>query len=863
MSKMKHARDYLIDFTKKKSTKDWMVFLIDLTLKKNGILDESDIKLTYDFILTAQHLKEGKNQLSAIDSKLIPSSNTETTKSLTLSKLTHKSGVNALQKNAEVCFSPNCTIFYGKNGTGKSSYFRILNELSGGNNESQIVENVQSKETSPFEVIVNYKINNDQKEQSFTWNDKTKRGIDPFTSIAVFDAKYSRFFLQERENKVNVEPFGLNLFRSIVVAIEDLRKRFDLEISSTTSSLPDLSILIKNIKQPNLTQIFSNQLTTQIIESIQELFIFSPENDALLKTKKKLLKDLTNSHKDVIIEYHNKEIKQINEFLNILKTKQIEFKKLKVDTDSAIREHNNYRTLLSQNDTFFSKIKAIPLTNSESWRNLIIAGEKHNKHLIKNNIHPSKCIYCQQPLSDDASKLIKYYQTILENDIQNELENTKSLIRGLTTKIEGFQLPISLGMSFEESEKELLSKSRDRVHKIKSILLSSLEHFKETDIDLDPHFSEIISFFERRVRQLQDKVKQLSDEDQSLKNQINKLQQEIDCLADNEFISNSKNTIISYCEKLDKINKLRSISNSLNTNSISKLSGKAEEDLITEALKRSLNIEVNKLFGTDEFGVYLEKSRTKKGSVMTKLFVQSHDASKILSEGEQKAVSLALFISELKTISYSHPIIFDDPVTSLDHEIADNLAKTIIDLSQEKQIVVFTHDKLFNESLNYWATQSNISPRHLCKTYGKGCNGKGAHITPYIIRKESINKTGCVFENKNKNLKFYIQHTKTRLKENFLEPEIASLLKFSIECFIDESLLLNTQLIKDSGKKSSIPWDKLKRISIDSQLVDETKKIWDYLSSYGSHLSMYSSNIPLTYNEAIKIINFLEKNYHK
>lgn len=51
---------------------------------------------------------------------------------ISISKLEHISGVNALASNQLIKFCPDVNIVYGLNGTGKSSYFRILNEVVGG-----------------------------------------------------------------------------------------------------------------------------------------------------------------------------------------------------------------------------------------------------------------------------------------------------------------------------------------------------------------------------------------------------------------------------------------------------------------------------------------------------------------------------------------------------------------------------------------------------------------------------------------------------------------------------------------------------------------------------------------------------------
>lgn len=70
---------------------------------------------------------------------------------------------------------------------------------------------------------------------------------------------------------------------------------------------------------------------------------------------------------------------------------------------------------------------------------------------------------------------------------------------------------------------------------------------------------------------------------------------------------------------------------------------------------------------------------------------QDHSLPDILSEGEQKVIAIADFLAEASLRTGSAPIIFDDPVNSLDHRRVREIAKRIAELSAEHQVIVFTH----------------------------------------------------------------------------------------------------------------------------------------------------------------------------
>jgi len=78
-----------------------------------------------------------------------------------------------------------------------------------------------------------------------------------------------------------------------------------------------------------------------------------------------------------------------------------------------------------------------------------------------------------------------------------------------------------------------------------------------------------------------------------------------------------------------------------------------------------------------------------------------------LSEGEQKAIALAEFLTELQLDLGLSPVIFDDPVNSLDHRIIDEVAKRLIQLSKTRQVIIL--DALAFYLMNNLIQQSELA----------------------------------------------------------------------------------------------------------------------------------------------------------
>jgi len=82
-----------------------------------------------------------------------------------------------------------------------------------------------------------------------------------------------------------------------------------------------------------------------------------------------------------------------------------------------------------------------------------------------------------------------------------------------------------------------------------------------------------------------------------------------------------------------------------------------------------------------------------------KLLTPGHGLEEILSEGEQKVIALADFLAEATLKPGGSPIVLDDPVTSLDHKRLQYVVDRLINLSRDRQVIVFTHDIWFAAEL--------------------------------------------------------------------------------------------------------------------------------------------------------------------
>jgi hypothetical protein len=133
-----------------------------------------------------------------------------------------------------------------------------------------------------------------------------------------------------------------------------------------------------------------------------------------------------------------------------------------------------------------------------------------------------------------------------------------------------------------------------------------------------------------------------------------------------------------------------------------------------------LTEDVKKLFGT-------EIARLNLGHLKVELSRQSSPTetryrntltggtgfkrlSDVLSEGEQRGLSLAAFFTEVALERPGGTLIVDDPVSSLDRRRSGAVAEKIVEECKTRQVIVFTHDLMFLEELGEAAKSAGIDP---------------------------------------------------------------------------------------------------------------------------------------------------------
>jgi len=206
----------------------------------------------------------------------------------------------------------------------------------------------------------------------------------------------------------------------------------------------------------------------------------------------------------------------------------------------------------------------------------------------------------------------------------------------------------------------------------------------------------------------------------------------------------------------------------------------------------------------------------------------------VLSEAELKCAALALFLAECDLMEIKQPIVFDDPVNSLDASIIQFFANRIRDLDSEA--VVFTHNVLLMEALtdkrNFDVFNSAAANRTDPRFYKK-------HLLVYDVLTD-LQYVGYVVDRKVMKTKFYLDSAQAKLSVSGPVMNIDSIvsdLRMAAEWAIDEVVFLGLPTRRFKGSEGT-SWTKmLSMVNAGDANVKEIKRNYNLLSGMtGIHL---------------------------
>ncbi|WP_231556217.1 AAA family ATPase [Gillisia sp. Hel_I_29] len=366
------------------------------------------------------------------------------------------------------------------------------------------------------------------------------------------------------------------------------------------------------------------------------------------------------------------------------------------------------KALKESSEKAFSELPIEGVGNS-SWKLLWESARKFYNESTETEDFPkvngeSNCPLCFQDLGEDAKSRFTAFEDFVKNDIQKTYDEASNKF-DLEFENLNYQ-----DFSFEEQKPTTIELDEliDEYSKNQSQYLDSLSKQKDYLIELfnSKNSVETINSIEidnTPITQIQNLIKNLKEaneklEVQSIEEDLKPLNKELNQLNGEKKIFDFKPKLGREIYRQKKIKLLNKCISKCNTRTITMLSNALATNYISQHLKQNFKAELTKL-GFKNIKIETE-TKGQRGKQYHYLRLDEQNANgvalkDVLSEGEHRCISLATFLSELSISEHKSAIIFDDPVSSLDHKWRNKISKRIAEEALERQVIVFTHDITF------------------------------------------------------------------------------------------------------------------------------------------------------------------------
>lgn len=607
--------------------------------------------------------------------------------------------VNAIAENQHLAFgAAGMTVIYGDNGSGKSGYSRVLKRACRARDQAEaIYPNAHLPAEKAGIPEAAFEITVDGVAKDVHW---TQGQVAPaeLSSLAIFDSRCARAYL-DSEDDFSYVPYGLDVFESLAKVCRQLKISVDTEYAQSDVDLSAFAPLQGDTPVGKLIASLSPKTTQAQIDA---LAVLSPEELAQHVALDKSLKENNPKEKAAQLRVRARRVAAI---ATSAANKGALVDQSVVGKLRALAD--GYRTAQAAAALAAKEFKEnenlLPGTGGEAWRELFDAARKFAVESHPDKVFPdlgadSSCPLCQQPLGEGATRLLRF-----ETFIQEEAEKTSQARRiALYAEYKPFiaqNLTLNLDDVTHGEIEALDPQLAADTKSFESLLTTRQAAIKAAVISHQwENVAQAIVNPSARLQSLADRLNAEAEtlEKASDENARAALQKQFVELDARVKLHQIRDAVVAAVAKLNHQAKLAKCLSAVKTNAISLKASDIAEKVVSKELAEALNREF-KALGVGTLSVSLQ-SRADRGKALHKLKLelpQSRSPSDILSEGEQRAVAIGSFLAEVGLSGSKGGIVFDDPVSSLDHLRRERVAKRLVAEAAHRQVVVFTHDIYF------------------------------------------------------------------------------------------------------------------------------------------------------------------------
>jgi len=692
--------DHLVDFAG--TQEPWIADALRRIVEKGGWTGADVEEL-------CKHRKEEALDPAFSDSVYVPISRASSHASpsgdntASLISVCHVAGVNRLPENQTVPFSPSgITVIYGNNGSGKSGYARILKSACKFRGAAPVIEGDMALPAPPKpQAKIAIQVGN--REETLAWDGDSSLDDPRLRSMFVFDSTVAESYVSAEE-AAHFIPFGLQIPRQLTQLMDEVKRTLGAEISATQRENDDCFTNLKIDGETEAGKLLKSEGLAA--RKLEQLSTVSEEEKGQLKDLRALLEA---QDAQALIATWRIYDQRLREFRETLETgSRLALAEAQKTVFDCVTTYHGAKAAADEARQALAESALLPGTGKEEWQALWKAAERFSV----NGAYPGKpypylegdarCVLCQQPITEEAEAHMRIFA-------QNVAAKHETALRaageGIEALIKSYQAAPSLAGALKMADTilaELLPQEKmETIRKACPTLDTAISTLKDALLCTEPAQVVALSIVDATASVDTAIVKNEARLSQAIEAtdpvKAAELKKKASELAARFRLGEVKPLVLEYFEHAQKIKKLGALKDRISTTEITRKEKELTAQFVTEKFITDFKKEVDRL----AISTLKPKltTKTSKAETRFKIALEENNRSigvgNIASEGEQRAVALACFLAELGQSPDRSTLIFDDPVSSLDHHNRKRIARRLVEEASIRQVIVFTHDSIF------------------------------------------------------------------------------------------------------------------------------------------------------------------------
>ena len=643
--------------------------------------------------------------------------------SVSLAAISDVEAVNNLATGQTLSFAPGITVVYGDNGAGKSGYARLLKRACRARHNTEVIlPNVYGAPAgAPASATFSYSIGGVARPPE-KWTDTGKPAPQPhslLSAISVFDSECGAVHLKGK-NEVAFRPFGLDVPDELGTACKRVKALLDEEKHQQEAARNALFGTPPWQAGTAVGRALAALTHKSEFAAFETMATLSEQDQVRLA---RLTEDLSKNPATAAAEQKLKadRIKRLGDALIEIAAGTTDDSLGRVLTLHREAASKRAAARLAAEELF--RADSLPDVGGEVWRTLWEAARRYSTEIAYPTVpfppvEPDMlCVLCQQPLSAEAAERMNRFEAFIRDDTERHAEQAENdftaalqaldaleiTLRGISDSLKEVRFHDS---ALERSIRRALAAARIRRRAVRRRLAGEEQAAIPAVL---PFPAEAISALEAQIRAYAANLHKVAKGDER-----KTLESERQELADRAVLGEHLPSVKAEIERLKAIRFLGDCLADTTTNAITKLGNEIADEVLTPRLRDRFANELIGLVGAS-IRVELVRAGGQYGSPQYQIRLLARPDAKvpdILSEGEQTCVAIAAFLAELATAAHSSALVFDDPITSLDHKWRHKVAERLVAEAAVRQVIVFTHDLIFLNDIVEGAENAG----HTCET---------------------------------------------------------------------------------------------------------------------------------------------------